>query len=173
MKPCTTFQEELAVNASLGRTLPPRAAGHLRDCVACHEAYSELQNVAAVHQETSNNLRPFGNPAHLNGWFQRTLQQSAAPRIRWRVVGPAFAALVVVGLGLSVLNGPKVPQPSGKPSAELNPSASVGEVVKNDPTWHSLRHQTHMDDPISEPGSQQHAPRIAHYRLKDAYFEMQ
>jgi hypothetical protein len=165
MKACSQYEEELADRAAMGLAPESHLVAHLESCAECRDALDELRNVAAVNTRVAAGLPEPSKSVSLASAFLSSLEgkenSSSFPFPKTILVVSAVAAFVAILITIWV---PQRRSEQGIASVDAPKTEAIWE-----PTWQRLRAEVGTDTlPAGRGGSSV----AAHYRVKDAYSEL-
>ncbi len=158
MKACFQYAEELAGCAAMGRAPSRILAAHVQSCGECRHALGELRRVAAINTRVAGGLAEPSKSISLPSVFLR------AEARRARLFKPFLwvaAATGCIAVFLAMSGTQK------KADRAITLMETPGEQVRWEPTWQRLR-----EGVDALPTGRAGGSVVAHYRVKDAYSDL-
>jgi hypothetical protein len=155
----------LACCAVTGLTPDRHLAEHLENCAECRDALNELRNAAVMNSRVAAGLPEPSKSVSLAAAFLNSFEQKKNPS-GFRFPKPAFVVSTVaacVAILIAIWASRRTPERSIAAVDAPKIEATW------EPTWQRLREEVGTDTLPTGPGG---GSVVAHYRVKDAYSEL-
>lgn len=161
MKTCPQYVEELACCAAGDEVPSSKLAAHLRSCGHCRDTLNELRQTAALQTRVAAELK---DPSVSLSWAFINSFRARERRPATIFLKPA---LIVSGVAVvvAILLANRGSQKTPAPAVVLSEAPSAQRTWQ--PTWQRLR-----EGVDTLPTSHGGGSVMAHYRIKDAYSDL-
>jgi hypothetical protein len=165
MKACSQYEGELAGCAATDVAPDSRLAAHLAHCAECRDGLDELRHVAAMNIRVAARLPEPSKSVSLAWAFLNSLERKENSSS----FSFARTIFVVSAVGACVAILITVWGPQRRSEHEIGSVDAQKLKVTWEPTWQRLRVEIGTD---VLPASRGGGSVIAHYRVKDAYSDL-